>query len=104
MARVIVVSAELLEAVAPAIEHCSSLGHVVVVGDDPHGQLARTTSFDALVATASPALAAEPTSADAPAFWLYSSGSTGQPKACVHLQHDMAVCAEAVRQGRARHP
>ena len=31
---------------------------------------------------------------DAPCFWLYSSGSTGQPKACVHLQHDMRVCAE----------
>ena len=46
-----------------------------------------------------PELEAEPTSCDAPAFWLYSSGSTGRPKGCVHLQHDMAVCAESYARG-----
>ncbi len=33
------------------------------------------------------------------AFWLYSSGSTGGPKGCVHLQHDMFVCAESYAKG-----
>ena len=47
----------------------------------------------------SAALDAEPTSRDAPAFWLYSSGSTGAPKGCVHLQHDMVVCAELFGRG-----
>ena len=44
-------------------------------------------------------LEAESTSADAPAFWLCSSGSTGSPKGCVHLQHDMLVCANSYARG-----
>ena len=99
LARVIIVSAELLEGTAPAIETCSSLRHVVVVGQDMGERLAGAMSFEALVADAPPALEPEPTSRDAPAFWLYSSGSTGQPKGCVHLQHDMKVCADAYARG-----
>jgi benzoate-CoA ligase family protein len=55
-------------------------------------------STDDLLAGA-PDLHAEPTSRDAPAFWLYSSGSTGSPKGCVHLQHDMVVCAKLFGNG-----
>jgi len=37
---------------------------------------------------------AEPMSPDDAAFWLYTSGSTGMPKAAVHLQRDMVFAAE----------
>lgn len=46
-----------------------------------------------LLGAAEPADAA-PTHRDEPAFWLYTSGSTGVPKAAVHLQHDIIVAAE----------
>ncbi|HYM23170.1 MAG TPA: benzoate-CoA ligase family protein, partial [Vicinamibacterales bacterium] len=57
------------------------------------------SSIADLLAGGSPALDADATHRDAPAFWLYSSGSTGAPKGCVHLQHDMVVCAELFGKG-----
>ena len=69
-----------------------SLRHVIVVG--AVAGAATVDQFSDLIEEASAELQAAPTGRDAPAFWLYSSGSTGPPKGCVHLQHDMAVCAE----------
>ena len=48
---------------------------------------------DRLVAVAD-ALAPAPTSADDPAFWLYTSGSTGTPKGGVHRHRDMVVTSQ----------
>ena len=95
-ARVLVVSGALLREF-DAIDRSAipRLEHVIVVGPAHPG----TIDFDALLAESAPSLAAEPTHKDAMAFWLYSSGSTGNPKGCVHLQHDMVVCAESYAKG-----
>jgi benzoate-CoA ligase len=66
------------------------LRHVLVAG----GPAGSYLSWEDRIARASSALTAAPTSRDDPAFWLYSSGSTGFPKGAVHLQHDMVVCQE----------
>src|SRR5207253_1512725 len=79
-AAVLIVSAELLPNVEriPAADR-PALRHIIVVGSAaPHRE------FGESLAQASATLDAEPTSRDAPAFWLYSSGSTGAAKGCVH--------------------
>ncbi len=49
--------------------------------------------FDTLVAgTPDSPLAPEPVGADAMAFWLYTSGTTGSPKAAVHCHRTLPAC------------
>ncbi len=55
-----------------------------------------------LMKFASPEMAAATTNKDGPAFWLYSSGSTGASKGCVHLHRDMVVCTELYAKGILR--
>ena len=96
-ARVAVVSESLYPQIAAIPrEQLRYLKHIVVVGANPPAAAVR---FDDLLEQNPPELEAEPTSKDDAAFWLYSSGSTGFPKACVHLQHDMVVCAERYAKG-----
>ena len=52
-------------------------------------------SLHELMDAAPAELDAAPTRKLDPAFWLYSSGSTGIAKGCVHRHRDMAVCAES---------
>jgi benzoate-CoA ligase len=89
-ARVAVVSAPLLAEAGPALAAAKYLKHVLVAGGDPGPFM----TYEDRVAKASTALEAAATSRDDPAYWQYSSGSTGFPKGAVHLQHDMVICCE----------
>jgi benzoate-CoA ligase len=95
-ARAVVISEALLPQFQ-AIDRAAlpAVAHVIVAGHPPSGCLA----LDALMAESSSLLEAAPTRSHAMAFWLYSSGSTGGPKGCVHRQRDMYVCAEAYAKG-----
>jgi benzoate-CoA ligase family protein len=98
-ARVAIVSEALLPQLqAIPAERLRYLREVVVVGSPASG----TRPFSDLLEHGSPELEAEPTSKDDAAFWLYSSGSTGFPKGCVHLHHDMVVCTDLYARGVLR--
>ncbi len=96
-ARVLVISEDLLAEFdrIPRSE-LPFLEHVIVAGPQTSS---RGKTFTEALAEGSSALDAEPCGRDQPAFWLYSSGSTGAPKGCVHLQHDMVICAQLFGQG-----
>jgi benzoate-CoA ligase family protein len=78
----------LLEAIPR--QNLRYLRQIVVVGGSggPH------LRWSELMEAAGADLETEPTSKDDTAFWLYSSGSTGGSKGCIHLHHDMVVSSE----------
>lgn len=90
-ATVAIVGEEFAAAIEALRPHARFLEHVVVVGRAGPRQLA----WETVVAGEPAHLAPAPTSKDDVAFWLYTSGTTGLPKAAVHLQHDMLVCCES---------
>ncbi len=83
-ASILVVSEALWDVVAPAIEDNPYLRAVLVIGEAPSG----TIDYAEFVKDA-PSMEAVDASEDELAFWLYSSGSTGQPKGVRHIHSSL---------------
>jgi 4-hydroxybenzoate-CoA ligase len=99
-AEVLLISASLFEIIQPVLPHLTYLKHVVIVGEggDARACSVPTHAFDALLARASAEPVDVPTVSDEVAFWLYSSGSTGDPKGVKHVQTCLSATARSFGQ------
>jgi benzoate-CoA ligase family protein len=101
-ARLLVISAEFA-AIAAAVGGSRDLIEVVVLGDTlPEVEGARVRDW-ATFETAGSDLVPQaelpyPTVADSPAFWLYTSGTTGTPKGAMHRHGSLRDTAETYAQ------
>jgi benzoate-CoA ligase family protein len=93
-AGIAIVSAGALERFREAAAGARHLRATLVVGAGPEALREGEHSWDALVAAAPEASETEPTSRDDIAIWKFTTGSTGAPKACVHLMHTPLLSAE----------
>jgi 4-hydroxybenzoate-CoA ligase len=102
-ASAIVVAAPFAKMLVPLLDRVPRLRTVIVVNGSPdeHSEFAgrEVHDFAELIARGSPAVFTGPTLSDEVAFWMYTSGSTGDPKGVKHVHTTMMAAARLMGQG-----
>ncbi|MCF6322299.1 MAG: benzoate-CoA ligase family protein, partial [Rhizobiaceae bacterium] len=91
------VSVQLLAVVEPLLKRLEYLKHIIVVGGE--SPQSNYLDYGQLIDSASGEFDSVKTSPDDTAFWLYSSGSTGDPKGTMHVHTSLAHVAEYYGHG-----
>jgi 4-hydroxybenzoate-CoA ligase len=102
-ATALVAAAPLAQAIWPIIDKLPHLRAVILVGaieDDKSAFPGRDVHlFEDVIAAAASAPFTADTVSDEVAFWLYTSGSTGDPKGVKHVHSNLMVTAKLFGQG-----
>jgi benzoate-CoA ligase family protein len=94
--RTLIADADFIEEIEGFSDKFLYLRNTIVVGEKTRGY---HIGFHDIVDRCSDKLEAAYTTFDDAAFWNYTSGSTGVPKAAVHLQHDVFSCIDSYAKG-----
>ncbi len=96
------VSAPLAKTIAPILSRLPSLKLLVLQGASQADKAAlagrEVLLFEDVLARGKPEIATAPTISDEVAFWLYSSGSTGEPKGTKHVHSSLIATAKLYGQ------